>query len=344
MNRRNFILSSIASLAAGTAVAQQAKFDFERSAIIRPQLPGVTDRMKEFALDGPFVYPTSPMVFNGSESRFFFYIPRGLKQARLVIFSHGALADPLSYSNLLFHWASHGFVVAAPLHDDAILESGPTLRMRTTNLVSNWNVSAILEDPENWKERVDRCVECLEIATEIATTEGFELLLDRTIIAGHGYGAYITKLLMGAEVNAANGNRLSFRDDRFFAGVCLSPQGPGIMGLDDQSLSKITSPMLFMISEGDADFSGQNWEARSKSFTSSAAGYKHLGIVRNGGTNLFNRGVIGSDTTMTGFLAAKAMSVCFLKAYADYDTSAFANMGEDFFERNSRNTLIEYVR
>jgi hypothetical protein len=344
IDRRRFLVSLVALGAGATGLRAQTTYDFDAAAIIRPTLDGVTKRMAEFALDGPFVYPNAPSLFNGDDARYYFFIPRGIKKARLVVFSHGALADPMSYADVLSHWASHGFIVAAPLHDDAILESGPTLRRTVTGSVSEWDVSTLLQDPKGWKNRVDRCIECIEIAAEIAATSGFEIHEDRTIIAGHGYGAYITQLIMGARATGPDGNALDFRDDRMFAGISFSTQGPGIMGLDENSWKTVKSPMLHVLSEGEDDFTGQTWQERARAFSLSAPGYKHLGIVKDGGTNLFTRGRSGIGNTMNGYLAMKAISACFLKAYGDYDTAAFANLGNDFFERNSRGHLEEYTR
>jgi hypothetical protein len=340
IGRRTFLAGTGAFvLGAGIARAQDA------AAIIRPPLDGVTKRMSEFAQDGPFIHPTSPNIFNGDSARYFFFMPKAVKKARLVVFSHGALADPLSYKDLLYHWTSHGFIVAAPLHDDAILESGPTLRSPKPGSISEWNVAALLEDPIAWKNRVDRCVECIEIAQEIAETGGFELVTDRIIVAGHGYGAFTTQLLMGTEVTGPAGQKLRFRDDRFFAGICLSTQGPGIMGLNDQSWVGVTSPMLHILSEGDDDFTGQSWQTRSKAFSLAAPGYKHLAMIRKGGPTLFTKDTeINPTNSITGYLSVKAITTCFLKAYGDYDEAAYANMADDFFERNSNGFMVEYRR
>lgn len=340
MIRRRDLLAGAGALLFGVhrARAQDAP------AIIRPPLDGVTKRMSELAQDGPFIYPASPSLFNG-DARYYFFMPKAFKSARLIVFSHGALADPLSYRDLLFHWASHGFVVAAPLHDDAILESGPTLRSAKAGAVSEWNVAQLLEDPEAWKSRVDRCIESIEIAQEIADTTGFELVTDRVVMAGHGYGAFTTQLLMGTQVSVPSGERLNFRNKKFFAGICMSTQGPGIMGLDDQSWTGVTSPMLHMLSEGDDDFTGQDWKTRSKAFSLSAPGYKHLSMIRKGGPTLFTRGAGANPTnSMTGYLSVKAITACFNKAYGDYDTQAYGNLSDDFFERNSNGFMVEYRR
>lgn len=340
IGRRTF-LTAAGALLLGTrpATAQDAP------AIIRQPLDGVTRRMSELSLDGPYLYPSSPSVFNGDSAKYYFFMPKAIKSARLVVFSHGALADPLSYRNLLFHWASHGFVVAAPLHDDAILEAGPTLRSPGGGALSSWNVAQLLADPEAWKSRVDRCIECIEISKEIADTSGFELVTDRVIMAGHGYGAFTTQLLMGTLVRGPRGDKLRFRDNRFFGGICLSTQGPGIMGLEDDSWSGVTSPMLHILSEGDDDFTGQDWQTRAKAYTLSAPGYKHLAMIRKGGPSLFTKDTgLTIGKTMTGYLSVKAITAGFMKAYGNYEADAYANLSDGFFERNSNGFMAEYRR
>ena len=339
MDRRDFIIGAAALLVSKPSFAQDSP------AIIRPVLDGVNPRFSELALDGPYPYPNAATIFNGADARYFFFVPKYVTKARLIVFSHGALADPTSYRKLLFHWASHGYIVAAPLHDDAILESGPTLRLVKAGAVSQWPVSSLLEDPIAWKNRVDRCVECVDIAKEIALTRGIELEADRIIIAGHGYGAYITQLLMGAEVNDAEGRRLTFRDDRFFAGMCMSPQGPGIMGLTETSWENVTSPMLYLLAKNDDDFTGQDFDKKGESYRLAAPGYKHLVVFKDAGSTLFTQGL---DTPprggLTPFLGVKAMTVCFSRAYGDYDPVSFSNLSDNFFERNSKNTLMEHRR
>lgn len=336
MKRRTFLFGT-AAMAAFGAKAQGL------DAIIRPALSGVTDRMSSLALNGPYIVPNNAAVFNGVDARYFFFIPQGVKKARLVVFSHGALADPSSYRHLLFHWASHGFFVAAPVHDDAILEAGPTLRKNTAGAVSQWPVSQLLEDPQAWKSRVDRCVDAMDIAHEVARTSGIELVDDRVAMTGHGYGAYITQLLMGAEVKDRTGKLLRFRDDRFFSGICLSPQGPGIMGLDENSWKGIASPMLDIVAENGDDFTGQDWKAKAQSYSLSAPGYKHLAVVMKAGSTIFTQ---ESDLIppqgVTAFMAVKAITACFLKSYTDYDQPSFDNMSNDFFQNNSSGFIREY--
>jgi hypothetical protein len=347
ISRREFVAAAVSVFAVSVprARAEDQGASPETPAIIRPVLKGTPARMSELALDGPFLYDSSPEIFASDTARYFLFVPKGVTSTRLVIFSHGALADPTAYGNLLFHWASHGFLVAAPVHNDAVLEGGPTLRQNKAGEVSKWPVSTLLEDPENWKNRVDRCVECFDVADRLALSAGFRIERDRSIMVGHGYGAYITQLLMGAAVTTKGNVKLRFRDDRFFAGICLSPQGPGIMGLDEKSWSDTSSPMLHVLAENDDDFTGQSWQTRAKAFSLSAPNYKHMGLVKNAAATLFTQGVEPPLADgITQFQIVKAMTTCFLKAYGNYEKDAYANLTDNFFQRNSKGQLLEYRR
>lgn len=344
LDRRAFLRASL-GVAGAAVLARAAAAQSNDDAIIRPIIEGVPPRFADLALDGPIAYPAAPSVFQGDRASYYVFKPVAFKEnkGRLVVFSHGALAEPNSYRKLLFHWVSNNFMVIAPVHNDAIIEGGPTLRVTEGASVSQWPVASLLEDPRAWKERIDRCVESLDIASEIALTEGFELQTDRTVIAGHGYGAYMAQLLMGADVAGPDGTRLKFRDDRFFSGLCLSPQGPGIMGLDNDSWKNVTSPMLHLLAENDDDFTKQPWRVKAKAFELSAKNYKHLGMIRNSGATLFTKGEeVTLSKAATPGLIVKAMSAAFLKAYADYDTAAFGDMSDGFFQRATLDAVLEY--
>jgi hypothetical protein len=341
MDRRNFIKGSLALLAAA-GLADMARAQ-DGTLIIRSVIDGVPQRYADLSLDGSFLYPSKPVVFNGDDGQYVLFIPKNVTKTRLIVFSHGALADPFTYRTLLWHWASHGYMIAAPIHDDSNLENGPTLRT-VGGVVSEWPVSTLLEDGDAWRNRLERCVKCIDIAAETAHTQGFKIE-DRALIVGHGYGAYMAQLLMGTEVVAHNGERLRFRDARFFSGIALSPQGPGIMGLDEKSWQNVTSPMLFVVAENDDDFTGQPWQTKGKGFKLCAPGYKHLALIKNGGANVFsNSGQAAMTSGTTPFLSVRGLTTLFLKAYTDYDKQAFADMSSEFFQRMTLGEVVEYKR
>lgn len=341
INRRS-VLFGLASLASGPAIASSGD---DAPLILRPEIEGVHPRYASYATSGPYIHPSSPMTIKTDHGHIVVFHPRGVSEARLVVFSHGALSDPLTYRDLIWQWVSHGFVVVAPLHSDAVIENGPTLRVNKAGEVSRWPIASLLEDPKAWQDRVDACRACLDAVEKIAVATGIEIIMERPIISGHGYGAYVAQLLLGATVVDADGARRSFLDPRFFAGIIMSPQGPGVMGLDAGSWSQLVSPALFLLSENDLDFTGQPSSQKRLSYESSKPGYKHLGMLMAGSTNTFSGQLARTNAVEKKlFEVTKAITTCFLQAYADYNPVAFEDLTSDFFERMSLDAIMEERR
>ena len=343
--RALYLAAGAAALAATPARGQVKQIATEDPLILRPQIEGVDPRYAAYALTGQYLTPSAPFAISSGLSNVAVFHPRNATTARVVVFSHAALTSPLTYRELIWHWVSHGFVVLAPQHNDAVIESGPTLRRNEAGKVSQWPVAALLEDPSAWYARVQACKACLDMTDLIEGATGIKLNLDRPVIAGHGYGAYIAQLLLGAKVTQADGKTASFADPRFFSGMFLSPQGPGVMGLNEDSWKDVSAPCLFLVSENDFDFTGQPSAQKGKSYQLSRPGYKHLGFLVGGGPNTFTGQMAQTSSREAKlFEALKAMSTAFLSAYANYDTTAFADMKTRFFERMSLGSLTEFIR
>jgi Predicted dienelactone hydrolase len=337
-------LSALA-LSAQRAVGQEKQIETLDPLILRPNIEGVDPRYAKYALSGDFITPAAPFSISSGISNVAVFHPRNVTSARLVVFSHGALSSPLTYRELIWQWVSHGFVVLAPQHNDAVIESGPTLRQTEVGKISQWPVAALLEDPTAWNSRVQACKACLDITDLIESSTGIKLNLDRPVIAGHGYGAYIAQLLMGAKVVQSDGTTTSFKDPRFFSGIFMSPQGPGVMGLTEDSWKEISSPCLFLLSENDFDFTGQPYQEKGKAYQLAHPGYKHLGFLEKGSANSFSGQLAStSEKERRLFEVLKAMSTAFLFAYANYDQTAFSDLKSKFFERMSLGTIKEFIR
>lgn len=343
ITRRAALAGMMALAAAPRALAQAATPDPPQPLIIRPEIYGVDPRYAAYASAGPYLHPSTPITVRTKASDVVVFQPSNLPKARYAVFSHGALADPLTYRDLIWQWVSHGFVVAAPLHADAVIESGPTLRKTRAGTFSEWPISALLEDPAAWRERVAACACCLDDVDLIAAATGIEILTDRTVIAGHGYGAYVAQLLLGATVVTAEGKRLDFADRRFFSGIAMSPQGPGVMGFDAASWKQLASPLLYLIAENDLDFTGQPAAEKAKAYLLAKPGYKHIGLLKHGSANTFT-GAQASDRETKLFEVVLAMTTAFLEAYAYYDPAAFGDMTTEFFERMSLGMVDEGKR
>jgi hypothetical protein len=340
LNRRSFL-----GLTAGCLTAGLGPYAVKAQEIIlRPDIQGTNPRYAAYATPGDFIHAAAPLALNTEVSKVFVFYPEGVQNAQIIVFSHGALSDPFTYRDLLWHWASHGFVVVAPLHDDAIIKNGPSLR-KLTGSFSDWPIPALLEDATAWSNRLLACRACLDMSSSIKKHTGIDIDFTRPVIAGHGYGAYIAALAIGATVLDENKNRRSFRDTRFFSAICLSPQGPGVMGLDEGSWVDIKQPMLSMVAENEIDFTGQPWQQKGQSFKLAAPGYKHFGMLKGGTTNTFSgQKANASNDEAKLYEVVKAFTTGFLEAYTDYDPIAFKDMKENFFQRMSLNVMQEYRR
>ncbi len=105
----------------------------------------------------------------------------------LVVFSHGFALSPIVYSTLVEHYASQGFVVLAPEHNERF--EGPL--------------------PEFWEELIDRPVDIsrtIDVAEQLtASGEALDGLIDLDNIAviGHSYGGYTALAAAGARFDFA---------------------------------------------------------------------------------------------------------------------------------------------
>lgn len=347
LSRRGFLAltsSAAAMVASGRSHAQDLQHA-DDPLILRPEIEGVEKRYAEYALTGPLLTPSAHFLLSSGVSNVAVFHPRNVTSARPIVFSHAALAAPLSYRALIWQWVSHGFVVLAPQHDDAVIESGPTLRKNQVGDISQWPVSALLEDPQAWDRRVQSCKACLDIADLVEGSTGIKLQMDRPVIAGHGYGAYIAQLILGATVSGSDGKPMSFKDNRFFSGIMMSPQGPGVMGLTESSWKNVTAPCLYLVAEDEFDFTGQPYDVKAKSYQLSHPGYKHLGVITKGTTNTFTGQLAATSLKERKlFEVLKAISTGFLKSYTQYEEAAFADMKSQYFQRMSLGAIREFIR
>jgi predicted dienelactone hydrolase len=105
----------------------------------------------------------------------------------LVVFSHGFSLSPIVYSTLVEHWASQGYIVLAPEHNESF-DGSLT---------------------EFWKELIDRPVDIHRTidAAEQLSGSGAPLAglidLDNVAVVGHSYGGYTALAAAGAQFDFA---------------------------------------------------------------------------------------------------------------------------------------------
>ena len=144
------------------------------------------------------------------------YAPENAGSYPLIVFSHGALAAPERYDELLFSWALGGYVVAAPLHIDSELLQHATPPAREEVWRSRQaDVIALAARPDALRNQL---------------AEGVTVAASPWVAAGHSYGAFVAQVIAGAASEWDDLARPAPPD----ALIALSPPGPlaGFIGPD----------------------------------------------------------------------------------------------------------------
>lgn len=134
----------------------------------------------------------------------------------LVLFSHGYAMSPILYSTLVEHYASRGFVVVAPEHNERL----------TNSLDGFWK--AVIDRPVDITRSIDR-------AQKLTAAGGaLEGMIDMTRVAvvGHSYGGFTALAAAGArfDLSAFNARCATLKPDdelRFFCDP-LVPMAQGM--------------------------------------------------------------------------------------------------------------------
>jgi hypothetical protein len=330
--RRHF-LAAAGALASSVPLGAFASGQDEL--VIAPVTPssGQDTPYSRFANQGAIGLPSGALrVEPKAGLRLDVYLPPHRTHGKVVVFSHGEEALPQIYERLLGHWASHGFAVIAPLHDDSVLLNG--LKAHTQgSREATWNVRAILDDTTAWRERATAVKACLDLLPAIEQQTGFGMDDVRPIVVGHGFGAFTAQLIVGATASVADGTRLEAKDPRFYGAVLLSPQGRGVLGLDDRSWAGLDRPLMAMTGNGDTDATGQTPEQKAEPFSLSPPGHKHLAWFDRVSPSSFSGQQVpaGSAGELVLF-DILALTTAFLVAYGDYDKDAFSQISGKYFD------------
>lgn len=342
ITRRTTLAGLAATAASASALAQSANDLILR----RPPRDNEDPRWHALSQNGPFNPDPVPVIVPFGLSKLTIHKPLGPKKARLVVFSHSTLGDPRVYRHLLQHWASHGFVVVAPAHDDSVFERGLLTRRASPIGSATWEVDRVLNDALAWDARAEACRIPLEHPDLVSKAINVELDIERPIIMGHEFGAYVAQVMLGATVVDPQGKELRFVDPRWYAAGLMAPQGAGIMGLTDESWKQVTRPLMVFQGALETDFLGQTPQQKIDSFQKSAPGNKHLAWFPEGARNIYTAPRSGNQRQqdISMFEDAKAASTAFLIAYANYDEEMFARLGSDWPERATAGRVVSRYR
>ena len=291
-------------------------------------------RYAKFSNPGPYGRPKSPVEITlEGNLKLFLWLPPGLRNPSPVVFSHAELSVPLLYDNLLGHWASHGFAVLAPLHDDSVLEKGLAAQTMDVKGV-HWDLTSLIGNPEAWTARAKTCRACLDSFPVLERSSGLVLGDTRPVISGHSFGSYVAQLLTGTRAVASAGKILTEIDPRFVASMLLSPQGRGVLGLVDGSWDGMTLPSVVVTGNGDEDATGQDPAKKIESFQLAPPGNKHLAWFSSISPTVYSgQQVAPGSANSRIFQDLLAVSTAFLTAYGKYDPEVFAELAGDYYTR-----------
>lgn len=339
MNRRTMLMRGAAAVLATTSpvFAQEQ----ERGMVLRrPIGVGEDPSFYAFTQPGGWLPTGEPVIAQLGMQRLVIHYPRYTLNARVVVFSHGALGDPQMYRLLIDHWVSHGFVVIAPVHDDSVFERGLLARVTSASGHSVWEIDRILNDSVAWDARCESCRAVLDNIDRLAQTVEMEFNIERPIIIGHEFGSYVAQLLLGAKVTTEDGTRRDFGDPRWFSGMLLSAQGKGIMGLDEASWENITRPMIVIQGALEQDFTKQQPAEKMDPFSLSTAGNKHLAWFKNGDRLLYSGPRAGTgQVSAHEFENLKGVTAAFNQAYGNYDSALFTKLAGNWLDRATADTV-----
>src|SRR5258707_2899102 len=326
----------------------------------RAQTTTSTDQAYNLA-DGPYAVETIDHTIHDAKRNkdlpVRFLIPKSVGPFPVIVFSHGAGGSGQNYFPLTGFWATHGYVVIQPTHNDSIAlrkEKGEQVPASPRELVDEYRFNT-----DDWINRVRDITLIMDslndLEKRLPQLKG-KMDQKRIGVGGHSYGAFTTQMIGGALLDMPNGPRAqSFSDDRPRALMLLSPQGKTQNGLTESSWRMMTRPTMSMTGSNDTGVMGQLASWREDPFTYSPPGDKYLvfidgafhmsftGALAQENPQLARRPVmarlVGRTDQKAIFDYVKIASIAFWDAYLKNDTSAKAYLKSSSLMEFSRDSL-----
>jgi predicted dienelactone hydrolase len=273
------ILLAVSILLLGSGLLQRGRAGASRL----PADPALAYKLS----DGPYSVETIDQTIHDSRRNkdlpVRILVPKSSGPFPVIVFSHGAGGSGQNYFPLTGFWATHGYIVIQPTHNDSIAlrrQKGESLPSGPRDLIDDYRFNS-----DDWANRA------LDISFVIDSLQALEKQVPqlkgrmdqkRIAMAGHSYGAFTTQMIGGALVDFPNGPKAkSFRDDRPIALMMLSPQGKNQNGLTENSWKSMTRPMMSMTGTYDNGAMQQVASWRKDPFTYSPPGDKYHVFIDN---------------------------------------------------------------
>jgi predicted dienelactone hydrolase len=253
----------------------------------------------------------------------------------VIIFSHGAGGSKDGYQEWTHHWASYGYVVIQPTHEDSIAlqraqgKHPGGLRQNTEVAVSD--VQAWQDRPRDISFVIDSFGELERKVPQLKN----KLDATRIGVGGHSYGAYTAQAIGGATIILPGKTEpMSLADKRVKAVLMMSPQGAGEMGLTRDSWKNFTLPMMVMTGSLDRGLKKQAPEWRKEPFNRAASPEKYCVFI-DGATHMSFSGNLRTFGQKQIFDYIQLASFEFWNAYLKDDRAARAYLKSDSLQKFS---------
>ena len=160
----------------------------------------------------------------------------------LLVISHGMYGSETGLDPLVQYWASRGYVIIQPTHDDSLRYADAETRRKAFS-GSLDNIASAPQRPKDIKLILDSLDEIAKLVPALSKR------IDRTKLGmgGHSFGAWTTQMVSGMSFRGAAPNK----DDRFQAFLVISPQGMG-PGVNEASYKTMKGPMMMISGDKDA--------------------------------------------------------------------------------------------
>lgn len=223
------------------------------------------------------------------------YYPRSGGPYPVILFSHGFGGNKDAFGPIGQHWASYGYVVIHPSHDDGFGRREADPRKDGDHKLADQSrrgrLLGRLNNPEKIGDRVADLVLILDNLDELPkSVPGLKGKIDAKSIgvSGHSFGAYTAMLIGGVTVDLGKDQGQSFFDNRVKCILPISGQGTGQQGLTEKSWDALKLPMMTITGTRDQGAGGQGVEWKKEPYKYSPAGHKFLVVID--GANHFSFG------------------------------------------------------
>jgi predicted dienelactone hydrolase len=211
----------------------------------------------------------------------------------VIVFSHGLGASREQYGYFGRHMAECGYIVIAPTHAGSDTTALKDWVKKHGGIAGGageegWLKSSV-DDPANLRNR-PRDVSFIIDQLSVNPLLKSEADAEHVGVAGHSFGADTAMQIGGMTTNLPEEKAKSFRDPRVKAVLPMSPEGPGVMGIEEGSWANFAAPVLFLTGTRDYGQGERSATWRRAGFEHVAGVDSYLVILNGAGHMTFGRG------------------------------------------------------